>query len=81
MNKSLRNLFLFLLLIVFILLGMHFFPASRSWTIANRFNLNGEANIPEWYSSVLLFSVSLISLVIYLLGRKGIGRDHPWNAF
>ena len=81
MSKSLRYLFLFLLLIVFILLGMHFFPASESWTIADRFNLDGEANIPEWYSAVLLFSVSLSSLAIYLLGRKGIGGDRPWNRF
>ena len=81
MNKSLRNLFLFLLFVVFILLGMHFFPESVSWTIANRFNLDGEANVPEWYSAVLLFSVSLSSLAVYLLSRKGIGPDHPWKKF
>ena len=81
MDKSLRNLFLFLLFIVLILLGMNFFPRSVSWTIANRFHLDGEANIPEWYSTALLFSVSLSSLAIYLLGRKGIDRDRPWNGF
>lgn len=80
-NKSLRNLFLFLLLIVFILLGMHFFPVGVSWTIADRFNLDGEANIPEWYSAVLLFSVALSSLLIYLLGRDGIGRNYSWDKF
>lgn len=81
MYKSLHNLFLFLLFIVFILLGMHFFPVSVSWTIADRFNLNGEANIPEWYSAVLLFSVSLSSLAVYLLSRNGIGPDRPWKKF
>lgn len=81
MNRSLRNLFGLLLLVVFVLLGMHFFPASVSWTIADRFNLDGEANIPEWYSAMLLFTVSLISLLIYLLGRKD-GRDvRPWKKF
>lgn len=81
MNKFLRYLFRFLLLIVFILLGMHFFPASVSWTIANRFNLNGEANIPEWYSSMLLFSVSMSSWAIYLLSRNVAGGDRPWKKF
>ena len=81
MGRSLRNLLLFLLLIVFILLGMHFFPESVSWTIANRFNLDGEANIPEWYSAVLLFSVSLSSLAVYVLGRKGVDGNRPWNGF
>ena len=81
MSKSLRNVFLFLLLVVFVLLGMHFFPASTSWTIADRFNLDGEANIPEWYSAALLLSVSLVSLAVYLLGRRGVDGDRQWNAF
>ena len=81
MDISIRKLFLFLLFIVLILLGMHFFPNSLSWTIANRFNLNEEANIPTWYSTVLLFSVSLSSLFIYLFENKVVGRDHSWHLF
>ncbi len=81
METSLRKLFLFLSLFVLILIGMHFFPADPSSTIADKFNLDGEANIPAWYSTVLLFSISISSIVIYLSKRNGIGRDNSWHKF
>ena len=64
---SIRKVFFLLLFIVLILVVMHFFPGSLSRMIQNRFNLDGEANIPNWYSTVLLFFVSLTSLGIYIL--------------
>ncbi len=70
MPIPIHKLFLLLLFFVLILLAMHFFPKSLSSTIHNRFNLDSEANIPTWFSTVLLFCVSLTSLAIYILGRN-----------
>jgi len=39
-------------------------------SLENRFDLDQEANIPTWYSTVLLFSISQLSLIIYIIGRK-----------
>lgn len=69
MAFTIRNLFLLLVFFVLLLLAMYFFPESLSWTIHNRFDLDSEANIPTWFSTVLLFCVSLTSLVIYIFGR------------
>lgn len=78
---SLRNLFLLLLFIVFILIAMHFFPETLSRNIHNRFNLDGEANLPTWFSTVLLFSVSVSSLMVYFLRNKMSNYDHAWCFF
>jgi len=81
MEIPVRKLFLLLLFIVFILLAMHFFPESLSSTIHNRFNLDGEANVPTWYSTVLLFSVALSSLIIYHLDNISSYADKSWRLF
>jgi hypothetical protein len=81
MDSFMRRVFSFLLFVVLILLGMHFFPESVSKTTANRFNLNKEANVPTWYSTVLLFSVSASSLFIYVLGNRVVGREQRWRLF
>lgn len=70
MSIPIRKLFLLLLFFVLILLVMHFFPKSLSLTIHDRFDLDTEANIPTWFSTVLLFCVSLTSLAIYIFGRN-----------
>ncbi len=70
MSIPIHKLFLLLLFFVLILLVMHFFPKSLSLTIHTRFDLDSEANIPTWFSTVLLFCVSLTSLVIYIFGRN-----------
>jgi len=80
MAIAIRNLFLLLLFFVLILLAMCFFPESLSWTIHNRFDLDSEANIPTWFSTVLLFCVSLTSLVIYIFGRD-IENYASWHSF
>jgi len=75
-----RKIILFLLIIEFILLVMYFFPVHWSRPIVNEFNLDNEANIPTWFSTVLLFSISLTSIIIYFLGRNfRIGSS--WNSF
>lgn len=81
MHISLRNLFVILSLFVLIIISMNFFPESLSKLIANRFSLNAEANIPTWFSTILLFSVSLSCLFIYFLMRNGIEPDHSWRVF
>jgi hypothetical protein len=80
MAIPIRKLFLLLLFFVLILLAMHFFSKSLSSTIHNRFNLDSEANIPTWFSTLLLFCVSLTSLVIYILNRS-IASKVSWNSF
>jgi hypothetical protein len=78
---SLRKLFLLLLFIVFLLIATHFFPENLSWTVHNRFNLDGEANLPTWFSTVLLFSVSVSSLIVHCLRNKIANYDHAWRFF
>jgi len=78
-----RRVFIGLLVPVAVLSVMDFFPGSLNKTIDNRFDLNGEANIPTWYSTVLLISVSLSALGIYLSGglpsdAKGRRRASFW---
>ncbi len=70
MDNSIRKLFLLLLIIILLLLIMNFFPHSLSVTISNRFDLDAEANIPTWFSTILLFCVSLTSLIIYRFRYK-----------
>ncbi len=60
-----RTLFFSLIGIVFLLLLMHIFTENLSWIPSRKFNLNAEANIPTWYSTILLSSVALISLGVY----------------
>jgi hypothetical protein len=81
MTIPIRKLFLLLLFFVLILLLMHLFPSSLSCIIRNKFNLNGEANVPTWYSTVLLFSVALSSLIIYLRGKTTAYNNNLWWSF
>jgi len=77
---SIRKLFLLLILSEIIILAMHFFPVNWSWAIEDRFNLDKEANVPTGFATVLLFSVSIFSLTIYILGRN-IRTDTSWHLF
>lgn len=45
------------------------------------FILEGEANIPNWFSTVLLIWVALASLVIYRLRLAAGGARPRWNFF
>jgi hypothetical protein len=81
MAIPIRKLFFLQLFIVLFLILMHFFPERLSWTIHDKFNLDGEANIPTWYSTVLLFSVSLSSLGIYKLSFDHAHSRRFWLVF
>jgi hypothetical protein len=78
---NIRRLFLLLVSIVFFLVLMHFFPEKLSSTIHNRFDLDAEANIPTWYSTVLLFAVFLSSLGIYILNNDHLYFRKFWLVF
>jgi len=80
MMISIRKLFLLLILSECIILVMHFSQLNWSWAIEDRFDLDKEANVPTWFSVVLLFSVSTVSLIIYILGRDT--RNYSsWRRF
>jgi len=82
MKPYIRKLFLLLLFIVFILLVMHFLTKQFApAAIHIGFNLDGEANIPTWYSTVLLFSIGLCALFIYHLKNSIIDRNNVWQFF
>lgn len=71
-----RKLFLSQILIGGFLIVMYVLSGGLSWDVFGKFNLDGEANIPSWYSTVLLFSVSLFSLAIY-----GLSHAHSHTRF
>ena len=75
-----RRLFLLLILSELIILTMHFFPAHWSWAVEDRFNLDKEANVPTWFATALLLSVSMTALIIYIVGRN-IRINIPWRSF
>lgn len=77
---SIRKLFLLLILSELILLAMHFFPADWSWALEDRFDLDKEANVPTWFAVALLFSVSIIALLIHIVGRN-IRTATSWRSF
>ena len=76
-----RKLLFLQIVIVLFLLTMNFFPERWSWTIHQLFDLDREANIPTWYSTVLLFSVSLSSLGIYMLNSGQKHKQKFWSIF
>jgi hypothetical protein len=73
-----RKALLFLSLPLSFVLIMHFFPQSVSWTIDQRFDLNSEANIPTWYSTILLFMVSCLSLIIFAVKDPSLPSRKFW---
>ena len=70
MDNSIRKLFLFTANYYNFVVDNEFFSHSLSVTISNRFDLDAEANIPTWFSTILLFCVSLTSLIIYRFRYK-----------
>lgn len=81
MPGYIQNILKLQLIILGFLVFMHFFPENVSVYTHKAFNLNGEANIPAWYSTVLLFIVSLCSLVIYRLSSDNTAYRKFWILF
>ena len=65
----------------FTILSGKFFALTLPEFIVARFNINGEANIPTWYSTILLFSVSAASLLIYGLSLRLPKNGQRLRAF
>ena len=73
-----KKIFLTMLVITFVLLGIHTILVLYGNNLSeevfdfsdSRFNINGEANIPAWYSTVILFSISVASFIINKLRVK-----------
>jgi hypothetical protein len=57
-----------------LVLALGLVPESMSYTIHDRFALNGEANVPAWYSAVLLFSACLAAAVVSLRSPTSASR-------
>ncbi len=78
MRIPIRKIFIFLIILITGLLVIHsvnyLIERFLGWNIADfitvRFNVNGESNVPSWFSTVLLFSISLTSIIIYWIGLR-----------
>ena len=93
MPRLLRRLLFVLLSIVCVLLLMYWladslsgaihsrFGVNLSWPMSDRFNLDGEANIPTWYSTILLYSVALCAFVVYLSHLKSPRANRGGRLF
>lgn len=77
--KLVKSVFFTLVFIEMILLIAYFFPESWSATIYDRISLDREANIPTWFSTILLLLVSVSSFIIYLLHSE-TNKD-KWPKF
>lgn len=63
---------------------MNFFPEEWNSSVSALFDLDQEANLPTWFSSSLLFSVALASLIIVRLSSKVkdlVKRRSFWLGF
>lgn len=85
MIKNIRNWFFLLISIVLLLLAMHIITRGISVSIHRRFDLDNEANIPSWYSTILLFSISLISFLTFKIeavkNNVGFVARNFWLVF
>lgn len=64
------NLFIVLLVIIFLLLLLHFIPDTFSVELSRRFHLDREGNVPAWFATILLFSVSICSFIVHKRNKQ-----------
>lgn len=57
------------------------FPAELSSNIKDLFNLNLERNVPTWFSTVLLFTISISSYFLFKIKLNQITERHFWIVF
>ena len=80
--RLIREIFWLLIGAVVFLDVMHFASKGISPLLHNRFNLDLEATVPAWFSSIMLFCVSLVALAIYLFDRDTAKRKTiRWSWF
>lgn len=63
-NKKIWSLLLILLGIEFLFLALNCIDLP-AYILTRSFNLDGESNIPTWFSSIQLFAIGLISLACF----------------
>ncbi len=88
MNPSIRKTFMTLIIIAFALVVLHLLTVLLGSTSASdlpqllmSFHLDKEANIPTWYSTILLFAVSFSSYLIYYFQNKIPGEKKRFSKF
>jgi len=64
----------------FFVLSPHFLKEGFPDFLVQRFHVNYEANLPTWYSTILLFSVSMTSFFLYPL-NYGLPKQKFWLGF
>jgi len=80
MKIPIKKMFFLLLLITLFLLVMHILSLDGPKLLYLKFNIDKEANIPTWFSTVLLFTISITAFVIYWLERN-FEKSHRWRYF
>ena len=75
-----HKFFLINILIIIILIATHYFSINFP-NLHIGFNLDGEANVPSWYSTIMLFSISLISLYMYFKRFYGYIYRRFWMFY
>lgn len=80
-----RHIFSILMGVTFFLLMMHlvthYFPDFFPQLVTDRFNLDMEANVPTWYATILFFSVSFASLLLYSINSLSEKDYSHWRFF
>jgi hypothetical protein len=71
-----RRLFVAMLLMVPVLMSLSVLSQDFP-TLHSRFDIDAEATVPAWYSSILLFNVALCSVAIYHQ-RRVASPDAKW---
>lgn len=64
-----------IIIVILILSVLHFIPKEFNEILYWRFNLDKEANVPTWFSSSLLLSISLSCYLIY---RNQLEKRFLW---
>jgi len=92
-KEPVRKIFQVLIFVTFGLLAIHTYfvlygsqyDGKFAEILISRFDINKEANIPTWFSTILLFSVSVTSLLIYCLNfrlpKKNFFQGVFWLIF
>lgn len=76
-----RKIILAQFMVTGFLVLMHFWAGALPVRLAQLFNLDREFNIPTWYSTILLFSVSLCSLGIAWRTAEPVSARRFWGLF
>ncbi|OJX48153.1 MAG: hypothetical protein BGO78_12835 [Chloroflexi bacterium 44-23] len=78
---SIATTILLLALHSFFVIYAHFSNLVFAEFLVQRFNLNAEANLPTWYETILLFSISACSFFLYHLVKQTSATQFYWRKF